>query len=782
MRLSVSRIAMMGVLLAVVVPTTLGAQQSSGAPRREPQRDQAAASAADAESFLRADAVTEADRLFNFIATRVSVVPVIDGVLDDQVWSEAQVLTELTQSEPDEGKPITERTEIRVVYDDRAVYISAVCYDSDPSRIVATVLRRDERNNNNDAFMVTLDTYHDHRNAYFFETNPMGARYDAQIVGEGGGGAGRFGLTQGFNADWDAVWLVRSRISDEGWVTEIEIPFVELRFETDQSAWGINFRRTIRRKTEKSYWAPIPRQFDHTRLSLSGMMDGVQLAKPRNIQVVPFLIGSAARGLDPVATPLEPGFGYSNDFTGDFGGDGKWGITPNLTLDLTINTDFSQVEADDEQINLTRFSLFFPEKRDFFLENAGFFDFGGGGGGRGRRSLGGGAQVVGFHSRRIGIGPDNEEIPLYGGGRLTGKIGAWSIGTLLMQSEAIGLPESDALVPSNNYVVGRVSRDLGSRSRAGVLFTNRQANGDDYNRELGFDGRWGINAETTMDAWAMKTDTPGLDGDDWAGQVRFDWSSPLWQVRGSYMDIGENFNPEMGFVNRTGIRFADPTIFWTPFFPESRYLRNLSPHANFRYTADRDGEMLSRYVHLDWDAFLKRGDKISMAYNNRFELLLEPFEIVEGVIIPPGSYDWGETELELQSDAGRPIDGMFRYTSGGFWGGERREYQVRGGWRAGARFNLSLSWTRNNIVLPEGAFKTDLASTRIGVDFSPDMSLGALIQYNSDSDQATANVRFRYIYHPGSDLFVVYNERRVAEQSNLLDRAIIVKISRLFRF
>ena len=780
MWLSVARVAM-GALLIAVVPTTLSAQQSSGSPRSEPQRDQAAATAGDAESLVRTDAVTEADRLFNFIATRVSVGPVIDGVLDDLVWSQTQVLTELTQSEPDEGQPITERTEIRVVYDDRAIYISAVCYDSDPSRIVATVLRRDERNDNNDAFMVTLDTYHDHRNAYFFETNPMGARYDAQIVGEGGGGRGGFGLGRGFNADWDAVWEARSRITDEGWVTEISIPFVELRFDTDQSAWGINFRRTIRRKTEKSYWATIPRQFNHTRLSLSGMMDGVQLAKPRNIRVVPFLIGSAARAIDPVST-FESGSGYSNDFTGDFGGDGKWGITPNLTLDMTINTDFSQVEADDEQINLTRFSLFFPEKRDFFLENAGFFDFGGGGGGRGMRSLGGGAQVVGFHSRRIGIGPDNEEIPLYGGGRLTGKIGPWSVGTLLMQSEATNLADGADLVPSNNYVVGRVTRDLGSRSRAGVLFTNRQANGDDYNRELGFDGRWGINAETTMDAWAMKTETPGLDGEDWAGQVRFAWSSPLWQVSGSYVDIGENFNPEMGFVNRTGIRFTDPAVFFTPFFPNSRYFRNLNPHVNFRYTTDRDGEPLSRYMHFDFDAFLKRGDKLSVAYNNRFELLLEPFEIVEGVIIPPGSYDWGEIELELQSDAGRPIDAMFKYTSGGFWGGERSEYQVRGGWRAGARFNLRVTWTRNAIVLPEGAVNTDLVSTRVGVDFSPDLSVGALIQYNSDSDQTTANVRLRYIYHPGSDFFIVYNERRLAEQSNLLDRAIIVKLTRLFRF
>jgi hypothetical protein len=430
-------------------------------------------------------------------------------------------------------------------------------------------------------------------------------------------------------------------------------------------------------------------------------------------------------------------------------------------------------------VNLTRFSLFFPEKRDFFLENAGFFDFGGGGGG-GR--LGGGSQVVGFHSRTIGIGSNNEEIPLYGGGRLTGKIGAWSVGALVMQSEATGSGELLDGQPSNNYVVGRLSRDLGERSRAGVLFTNRQAGADDYNREIGVDGRWGINDETTVDAWLMKTETPGLEGQDWAGSARFDWSSPLWQVRGSYLDIGDNFNPEMGFVTRKGIRAIDPSLFWTPYFPDSPYVRNLSPHVNFRYTTDQEGTLLSRYLHLDWDAYLRHGDKVSVAHNRRYELLEVPFEIVEGVIIPVGRYEWSETNLELQSDAGRPIDGSFNYTKGGFWSGDRTEYRASAGWRPGPRVSLSLAWTRNDVDLPEGAFTTDLGSLRVGLDVTTEMSLGGLVQYNSQSDQVFANIRFRYIYVPGSDLFVVYNERRVAERSDLIDRAVILKVTRMLRF
>ena len=775
-------------IIAVVVlfaaPGVRAQQQGSRTERPASKSGQQSGEAqrAAATAAALAGATTEADRLFHFAATRVSVAPEIDGVIDEEVWSRAVVLSHFVQSEPDEGQPATERTEVRVIYDDDAIYIAAINYDSEPDRIIANVLRRDETHRNNDAFMVSLDTYHDHRNGYVFETNPMGARYDAQIVGEGGGGFSRF-FSRSLNADWDAVWRARARITDEGWTVEIAIPFWELRFDLDRQDWGINFRRRIRRKTEDAYWAAVPRQFSETRLSLSGMVNDLQLVRPRNLQVKPYFIGGFNRALSDGAVAAGDGSTYSDDYLADIGGDLKWSISPNLTFDGTINTDFSQVEADNQQINLTRFSLFFPEKRDFFLENAGFFDFGGGGGGGGGgRGFVGGSQVVGFHSRTIGIGPNNEEIPLYGGGRVTGKVGPWSIGTLIMQSQAIDSVGGEEIVPSTSYSVGRLSRDLGRRSRAGVLFTNRQASSGDYNREIGVDGRWGISDQTTIDAWFMKTDTPGLDGGDTAASVRFDWSSPLFEVRSSYFDIGENFNPEMGFVTRTGLRVVDPSLRWTPFFPDSKYFRSLAPHVNYRYTTDRSGELLSEYTHLDFDAFLKRGDKFSVAYNRRYELLDAAFEISEGIIIPPGVYEWSETNLELMSDAGRPIDGSFNYTKGGFWSGDRTEIRVVAGWRPGPRVNVRLSWTRNNIDLPEGAFITDLASLRVDFDFTTEMSLRSLVQYNSQSDRLLANVRFRYIYVPGSDLYVVYNETQLVEDSGLIDRAIIIKAIHLLRF
>lgn len=724
-------------------------------------------------------AITEADRLFNFSATRVSVAPDIDGIIDEEVWSRAVVLSGFVQEEPDEGQPVSERTEVRVIYDDAAIYIAATNYDSQPDRIIANVRRRDESPHNNDSFLVTLDTYHDHRNGFLFATNPLGVRYDAQIVGEGSGAFGGRFPSQSLNRDWDAIWETRARITEEGWMVEIAIPFSELRFNIDRSDWGINFRRIIRRKTETAYWAPVERQFDETRLSSSGMVQGLQLSQPRNLQVRPYVVGGFNRKLADGPSYV---YEYEDDYIGDIGGDVKWSVSPNLTLDLTVNTDFSQVEADNQRINLTRFSLFFPEKRDFFLENAGFFSFGGGSSGRGGSRMGGGSTVQGFHSRTIGINANNQQVPLYGGGRLTGKVGKWSIGTLIMQSGSLESAAGSEVSPSNNYIVGRASYDVGERSRAGVLFTNRQASSTDYNRELGFDGRWGINDQTTVDAWIMKTESPHLDGDDFAGQIQFDWGSPRFQVRGAYLDVGDNFNPEMGFVTRTGIRAIDSSFYWTPFFPDSRYVRNLSPHVMYRHTIDRSGELLSKYAHLDWDMFLRYGDKVSVAHNRSYELLELPFQISAGVIIPPGVYEWSEVNLEFQSDAGRSVDGSFNYTTGGFWSGDRSEIRVQAGWRPGSRLSFALSLNHNEIDLPEGAFETDLASLRADLDFTTEMSMRSLIQYNSQQDMMLANVRLRYIYTPGSDLYLVYNETQVVEGSGLVDRAVLFKATYLLRF
>lgn len=726
-------------------------------------------SAGHAERVARS-AVTAADRGYVVPAVFTTTPPEIDGHLGDPAWQQAVPITDFTQSQPDEGAPATERTEVRVLYDAEYLYVSAMMWDGRPDLMVATVLRRDESHNDNDAFAVTLDTFHDHRNGFFFETNAHGALFDAQIIGEGGTSGPGGGVGSTFNADWDAVWYAAGQITDEGWSVEIAIPFWALRFDrSSMEAWGINFRRQIRRKTESVYWAPVPRQFNATRLSLSGMLVGMEeVARPRNLQVKPFALGDVGQiPSGPESTPFES---HTTEWGGDVGGDIKWSITPNWTLDGTVNTDFAQVEADNVQINLTRFPLFFPEKREFFLENAGLFQFGSGSGRRGPR-------VIGFHSRRIGVF-EGYEVPILAGARLTGKVGGWNIGGLTMQTRKV----DELSLATENHSVLRVRRDVGSRSSIGALFTNRQATGSDYNRTFGFDGRWAVDDQITVDGWVMKTTTPGLDlGSEWAGAISANWASPEWQVTASAMDVGEGFNPELGFVNRTGLRSYNTNVFWTPYFPDSTWIRNLGPHVTFSYLTDREDRLLSRFVHLDYDMFLKRGDKLSIAHNRFFERLDTLFEIVPGVVIPAGDYNFDEIQLEAQSDQSRVAWVRALYTWGTFWDGRRKNWDLSAGFRIGARFNASGAVNINQVTLPGGEFTATLVSTRLAYDFNTRVFLSGLLQYDNLTDRFLSNVRLRYNYEPLSDIFLVYNESRLTEDPTLIDRSIILKITKLFR-
>lgn len=722
---------------------------------------------AAAQQSEPSEAVTAADRDYRITARRAPAPPRIDGRVGDEEWAAAELLTDFVQASPDEGAPVSERTEVRIFYDQDALYVSARMYDSRPDQVVATVLRRDESHDDNDAFAITLDTYHDHRNGFYFETNPMGAQFDAQIIGEGG--AGGFGGGSTFNENWDAVWEAAGRTTDFGWEVEMAIPFWSLRFDRSAlDAWGINFRRSIRRKSEEAYWAPVPRQFSATRLSLSGLLVGLEeIARPRNLQVKPFALGDVSQL--PSGPAGRPFSSHDTSFGGDIGVDLKWSITPNLTLDATANTDFAQVEADDVQINLTRFPLFFPEKREFFLENAGLFDFGNTGFG--------GIRMLGFHSRRIGI-ESGRPVSILGGARLTGKTGGWNIGLLDMQTDDI----TELGLPSENHGVVRVRRELGSRSSVGLLYTNRQAFGERWNRAIGFDGRWAATDELTVDGWWMRTDsTEEAAGAQTAGALEADLSTGTWNVSASFVDIGESFDPELGFVARRGVRSYDTTVMWTPYFPSSPAVRNLSPHVSFGYVTDRDDRLLSRRWHLDWDVFLRRGDKLSVAHNRRFEQLDLPFEIVPGVVIPSGAYSFDELQLELQSDESRPVFAGLTYTRGDFWNGSYRSASASAGLRAGARLTTRVSWNRTDADLPAGDFVTDLLRLRVAYDFNTRLFLSGLFQYDSLTDQFLSNVRLNFIHTPGADLFLVYNERRLTEDPNLIDRAIILKLTQLFR-
>ncbi len=460
-------------------------------------------------------------------ASRTAEAPLIDGLVEGNEWADAEIITGFIQAEPYEGEPATEKTEVRILYDDRAVYIGVICHDTDPSGIVVTDERRDSSLDDTDAFQIIFDTYLDRQNGFLFATNPAGMEYDGQVTreGEGGGrgGGGRrraqSGAGGGFNLNWDASWTVQSRTGEYGWSAEFAIPLRSLRYgaETPQ-VWGLNFQRNIRRKREEVYWSPVSRIFNIYRVSSAGELHGLALATPRNFKVTPYARGSSNRDFE-----LQD----ANDLDAQVGVDAKFGVTPSLNLDVTVNTDFAQVEVDAQQINFTRFNLFFPEKREFFLENAGNF------------VMGKGRSVDLFFSRRIGLGPDGEVIPIKVGARLSGKAGHYNLGIMNMQTDGL-----TGLSPANNFTVASVRRDLPNRSSLGAMFVNRTATGElagdnNYNRTFGFDGKWGIGEAVTFNGFAARTQTPGLNGNESAYNINGEYRKLAGRATIEYTQIGE---------------------------------------------------------------------------------------------------------------------------------------------------------------------------------------------------------------------------------------------------
>ena len=451
-------------------------------------------------------------------AARAKTAPVIDGILDEAAWSAVEPITDFVQTEPSEGLPASERTEVRLLYDDKMIYIGVICHDADPSRIVTTDSRRDSGLDSMDSFRMIFDTYHDRQNGFIFGTNVTGIEYDAQVRNEGeslrtgppgglgGGNAGGSGA--GVNVNWDASWEVKTQLTATGWNAEFAIPLRTLRYGPPPQVWGINFTRNIQHKRETVYWSPISRIYTLSRLSSAGELRDLDVPAPRDFKLMPYTIGSVNRNfLGQTAT----------DKHADWGIDGKIGVTSSMTLDLTYNTDFAQVEVDEQQINLTRFNLLFPEKRPFFLENRGLF------------AVGKSGEVDLFFSRRIGIGDNGEFVPIQGGARLTGNTNGINVGLMNMQTERVDL------TPANNFTAVRVSKDLRNRSTVGGIFVNRSATGetsgiDSWNRTFGFDGRLGIAEEITVSGFAAKTQTPGLTGRDHAYSSAFEYPSARVQL------------------------------------------------------------------------------------------------------------------------------------------------------------------------------------------------------------------------------------------------------------
>ena len=685
-------------------------------------------------------------------AVRVETPPAIDGVLDDDAWRNAPIHNGFLQADPQEGQPATEATEVRLVYDDQALYVGVVLHDSDLSRIVTTDTRRDADLNQQDSFLMVFDTFHDLQNGFVFGTNAAGVEYDAQIRNQGGA-----------TTSWDGTWEVRTAVADASWVAEFRIPLRTLRYGPPPQRWGLNFRRHVPRHRETSYWAPLPRIYDLSRLSSAGELRSLELPAPRNLKVLPYVVSSANRDFTrmPDAT-----------VKGDWGLDAKVGITPGLNLDLTYNTDFAQVEVDTQQINLTRFNLRFPEKRAFFLENSGLFD------------VGMGNEIDLFFTRRIGLDEDGNLVPIVGGGRLSGRVGRLNVGVLNMQTDERGT------LAGNNFTTARLNQELGNRSSLGVMLVNRTATGslageDDWNRTWGLDGALGIGERASVSGFAARTETPGLGAQrEYTYNMNFNYQDGQHRALVEYGVTGEGFNPEVGFRQQSGgYRRYRAGIFETLRQNRIRGLgfRELLPHLWYRrYERLDDGRLINAELHADFYWDWQNGNYISTGLMGTWEGLDLPFQIYPGVIVPPGEHGGLRYSSEMYTDRRRWIFGRVEWNIGRFLTGTENSPTFQTTIRAGGRFTLDSTWAHRTIRLPQGSFRTNLGNMRVTYNFTPLIFMQSLLQYNDRTERWSTNLRLHWLRSGATGLYVVYNTTESMEGMGPVDRTFVVKYVRQF--
>jgi hypothetical protein len=693
-----------------------------------------------------------------------AMVPTIDGRVTEEAWAAVEPYSSFTQQDPIEGASATERTEVRVLFDRTNLYIGITCFDSEPDKIIVSQARRDSPLTDTDAVILVLDTFNDRQNAFVFGTNPLGIEYDGQVSGEGlTGGANSAGFAPGstqqsnqqrgsisaFNPNWDGDWRVKAQVTARGWEAELVIPLKTLRYAPGSNeTWGFNVWRNIRRKNEQAFLAPIPRGFDIYRVSMAAKLTGLDLPARRDLKVTPYALASANKDYSIATEPL--------DRKGDIGVDVKWGVQPSLTADFTVNTDFAQVEADDEQVNLTRFDPFFPEKRPFFLENASTFQFGAP------------QQIDLFFSRRIGLSglsSSGVPIPIVGGTRLSGKVGGYDVGVLDMQTgKADEIGTGQLIAPGNNFGVVRVQREVG-RSTFGGIFVNRQGTGsaappDDHNRAYGLDAALHVSSNAKLFTFIARTDSTGGTGSDYAGRVYYTLANNLWQLSGGYSQVGDRFNPEVGFVPRRGCRRPEFRAFFTPQPRRWPWIRRISPHTSYNAYYGFDGLLQSSMGHFHYfEIQPKQGGRFGQ-YLDRFQdRPLTPFVVYNAngrkVIIPPGLYTWHQVASEFLSDPSAVLSGTARYRLGGFYDGDYKSIELLGNVRRGALFTTSVGWTRQIIDLPYGNFTSDLVPLKVSYSFTTLASIQVLVQYNSQSTLVSSNVRLAVLNRSGTGLFLV---------------------------
>ncbi|MCK0190740.1 DUF5916 domain-containing protein [Arenibacter sp. F20364] len=695
------------------------------------------------------------------VAVPIETDPMIDGnILKDEVWQKIKPFGDLLQSQPNYGQMASERTEIRIAYTEHTFYLAVVCYDSDPDGLVVSDARRDALLDNTDAFLFIVDTYKDNQNGFIFGTNSLGVEYDAQVDNEGQGNQNtnrqQGGTIGGFNLNWDGSWKVRTSVHDEGWSAEFAIPLRTIRFQPGKD-WGINFRRNIRKTNEIVYWSPMPIGFNLNRLSLAGTLTGLNLKTPKNLKVIPYVLGQLAKDFeanDPKAK-----------FTPEVGGDIKFSITPSLTLDLTYNTDFAQVEVDEQQVNLDRFNLFFPEKRPFFLENAGLF------------SVGSPGEVDLFFSRRIGIGDDGNIVPIIGGARLSGKLDRTNVGLLTMFTDEV----EEAGIQKNNFTVARVNHEFKGRSALGAAFINRSGIGldDDFNSTMALDGKLGLGRKARMTGFYARTNGPMDTINEHSFRLKTDYVWNSWEIGGGYTEVGEGFNPEVGFLQRSAFRKPEARVLYH-YRPkdENSVILELRPHISYNSFWNFDGFQETSYTHIDNHWEFKSGMEIHTGLNLTTEGVLDPFEISEGVVVLPGTYRHSESQLVFFTNKSKPVSVNIRSVIGGSFGGKRYQESATLSVRLGDKFNSDFIYLYNNYQLPVGDFTANIFRSQMTYSFRPNLYVQSLVQNNSANELWAVNLRLGWLQRANTGLFVVYNYN--VREGDPLNNSIIIKYSRMF--
>jgi hypothetical protein len=702
--------------------------------------------------FAQSDAPTK-----SFRAHRISSSIRVDGILEESPWLDAEPASAFVQQDPRTGEPATETTEVRVLVDDEAIYFGIACHDSNPGGIVARELRRDNAFADDDHFEILLDTFHDHRNAFHFAINPRGTQYDALITDEG----------HDINTEWNERWWSAARITPDGWTGEIKIPLTTLRSNRELDTFGVNFKRFIRRKSESAHWTAWSRDFPFLQVSQAGHLSGVDgLHTGLTLRVKPYLLGGFRD--DPAKNDV--------DRLKDAGLETvRFSVTPGMTAELTANTDFAQTEVDDAVVNLTRFPVFFPERREFFLERAGIFEFGF----SGRRGARGAQErnLQMFFPRRIGLTDDRVAVPVKGGAKLVGHGAGLDIGLLDVQTGRFDN------APGSNYLVLRAKRNVLARSNVGLFASNRQAGASDYNRVVGGDVNFTLFKNTDIQGFLAKSATPGVTGNQYAGRAKYNWFTDLHEIFVEHLYVGPEFRHDVGFVRRADIQRTDAAYIWQP-RPTIPRVRNFVLRNELVYVTDIHRTIVNRDRVSQFTTRFLSDDAARINTTDTFDRVERAFEIARGVVVPAGDYGFRDTWAEVEGSGKRLLSGRLRYGVGDFYGGTRHYVQLAPAFRPMPLVSVEASYEYNDVALPQGAFTTHVVNGRMNVNPSNKWLTTTIAQYDSAASRRVLFFRLNYIFRPGDNLFVVFNQTSQpgAHGGDQRDRAVMLKMTYAFDF